>query len=162
VKRRREEKAQGRYEVRWRGEERETEERERERGEGRERKGRARARERRTRGPCGHACTHVWACMHTRTHTHVSGPDEVSTPQLFYTHFYNHAHRLRLEKLSHVELSRSSNGFFKPLLDPGNGFGSETAVARAFRKWNGQNFNGHVCNGHSPTDASVRSGVAAM
>ena len=30
---------------------------------------------------------------------HISGLDQVSTPQLFYTYFYNHAHRLRLEKL---------------------------------------------------------------
>jgi hypothetical protein len=32
---------------------------------------------------------------------------------VFYTCFYNHAHRLRLEKLLYLELSRSSNGFFK-------------------------------------------------
>jgi hypothetical protein len=30
---------------------------------------------------------------------HISGLDLESTPQLFYTYFYNHAHRLRLEKL---------------------------------------------------------------
>jgi hypothetical protein len=30
---------------------------------------------------------------------YISGLDGVSTPQLFYTYFYNHAHRLRLEKL---------------------------------------------------------------
>jgi hypothetical protein len=46
-----------------------------------------------------------------------SDVDPFSTPQLFYTYFYNHAHRLRLEKLLCIELSRSSNGFFKPLLD---------------------------------------------
>jgi hypothetical protein len=40
----------------------------------------------------------------------VSDLDLVSTPQLFYTCFYNQAHRLRLEKLSCLELSRSSNG----------------------------------------------------
>jgi hypothetical protein len=40
-------------------------------------------------------------------------------PEVFYTCFYNHAHRLRLEKLLYIELSRSSNGCFKPLLDPG-------------------------------------------
>jgi hypothetical protein len=39
---------------------------------------------------------------------------------------YNHARRLRLEKLSYLELSRSSSGFLKPLLDPGCGFKSET------------------------------------
>ena len=32
---------------------------------------------------------------------------------VFYTYFYNHAHCLRLEKLLYLELSRSSNGFFK-------------------------------------------------
>ena len=39
-------------------------------------------------------------------------------PQLFHTCFCDHAHRLRLEKLLCLELSRSSNGFCKPLLDP--------------------------------------------
>jgi hypothetical protein len=43
-------------------------------------------------------------------------------PQLFYKYFYNHAHRLRLEKLLYLGPSRSSNGFFKPLLDPDGGF----------------------------------------
>jgi hypothetical protein len=42
---------------------------------------------------------------------YVNGSGEVSTPQLLYTNFYNHAHRLRLEKLLFIELSRSSNGF---------------------------------------------------
>jgi hypothetical protein len=37
--------------------------------------------------------------------------------------FYNHARRLRLEKLSYIELSRSSNGYLKP--GPGGGFVSE-------------------------------------
>jgi hypothetical protein len=32
--------------------------------------------------------------------------DLVLTPQLFYTYLYNQAHRLRLEKLLHLELSR--------------------------------------------------------
>jgi hypothetical protein len=48
--------------------------------------------------------------------------------------FYNHAHRLRLEKLSYIEVSRSPSGYFKPLLDPDGGFNSETAVRR-FQKW---------------------------
>jgi hypothetical protein len=52
---------------------------------------------------------------------------QVWIPQLFYTYFYNHAHRLRLEKLFYLELSRSSNGFLKPLLDPDGGFTFETA-----------------------------------
>jgi hypothetical protein len=55
-------------------------------------------------------------------------------PWGIYTYFYNHAHRLRLEKLLYKELSRSSNGHFKPLLDPGGGFRSETAVTKPFRK----------------------------
>jgi hypothetical protein len=60
------------------------------------------------------------------------------TPGVFYTYFYNHARRLRIEKLLYLGLSRSSNNYFKPLLDPGgtavsevkrplrNRFGSET------------------------------------
>jgi hypothetical protein len=47
---------------------------------------------------------------------------------VLYKRFYNHAHRLRLEKKSHVGLSRSSNGHFKPFLDPDGGFASETAA----------------------------------
>jgi hypothetical protein len=68
--------------------------------------------------------------IHIYTYMHVSGFDQVPTPQLFYTCFYNHAHRLRREKLLYIELSRSSNGFFKPLLDPDDGFTSETAEQR--------------------------------
>ena len=34
-----------------------------------------------------------------RTAMYVSDLDLVWTPQLFYTYFYNHAHRPRLEKL---------------------------------------------------------------
>jgi hypothetical protein len=66
---------------------------------------------------------------------HISGLDPVRAPQLFYKHSYNHAHRLRLEKLlyRYLELSRSPNGFLKPLLDPDGGFTSETAE-RWFRK----------------------------
>ena len=69
----------------------------------------------------------------------ISDLDQVSTPQLFYAYFYNHAHRPRLEKLQvlHIELSRSPNGFFKPLLDPGDDFTSETAERR-FQKRNGR------------------------
>jgi hypothetical protein len=54
---------------------------------------------------------------------------------VFYKYFYNHAHRLRLEKLLYlrVELSRSPSGYFKQLLDPGGSFTSETA-ARLFQK----------------------------
>jgi hypothetical protein len=63
-----------------------------------------------------------------------SGRNSSSTPGAFYTYLYNHAHRLRLEKLLQIELSRSSNGCFKALLDPGGGFRSETAVTKPFRK----------------------------
>ena len=47
---------------------------------------------------------------------------------LTYTYFYNHAHRLRFEKLLYLELPKSPNGFFLVLLVPGGGFRSETAV----------------------------------
>jgi hypothetical protein len=63
--------------------------------------------------------------------------DLASTPQPFYTCSYNHAHRLRLGRLLYIELSRISNGFFKPLLDPGGGFTSETAE-RQFQKPHGR------------------------
>jgi hypothetical protein len=59
---------------------------------------------------------------------HASGVNSSWTPGVFYKYFYNHACRLRLEKLLFIELSRSSNGFLKVLLDPGGGFRSETAV----------------------------------
>jgi hypothetical protein len=52
---------------------------------------------------------------------------------IFCTHSYNHTHRLRLEKLLCLGLSRSPNGFLKVLLDPGGGLTSETA-ARRFQK----------------------------
>jgi hypothetical protein len=64
---------------------------------------------------------------------YISGLGQVRAPQLFYTHSYNHAHRLRLEKLLYLELSSSSNGFLKALLDPDDGFTSETAE-RWFRR----------------------------
>jgi hypothetical protein len=53
---------------------------------------------------------------------------------VFYTYFYNHARRLRLEKLLYLELSRSPNVFFNVLLDPGGGFRRETAVTKPFQK----------------------------
>jgi hypothetical protein len=48
------------------------------------------------------------------------------TPSKPLTYFisiivYNHAHRLRLEKILNPDLSRSPNEFFKPLLDPSCG-----------------------------------------
>jgi hypothetical protein len=53
---------------------------------------------------------------------HISGLDLVWAPRLFYTY--------RLEKLLCLELSRSPNGFLKPLLNPDDGFTSETAERR--------------------------------
>ena len=52
------------------------------------------------------------------------------TPGVFYTYFYNHSRRLRLEKLLYLELPRSPSEYFKPLLDPGGGFRSETLHGR--------------------------------
>jgi hypothetical protein len=43
------------------------------------------------------------------------------------------ASALKNEKLLYLELSRSLNGYFKPLPDPGGGSASETAAKR-FRK----------------------------
>ena len=54
-------------------------------------------------------------------------------PGAFYTYFYNHAHRPRLQKLVYLELLRSPSELLKALLDPGGGFTSET-VARRFQK----------------------------
>jgi hypothetical protein len=68
-----------------------------------------------------------------RGHVYISHPHSSSTPEAFYTHFYNHARRPRLEKLLCLELSRSLSGYLKVLLDPGGGFASETA-ARRFQK----------------------------
>jgi hypothetical protein len=95
-------------------------------------------------------------------------------PGVFYKYFYNHVHRLRLEKLLYIELSRSSSGYFEPLPDPVDRFASETA-ARRFQKLNGRyvlcnrfgsetvkKFITIICNGHSPTDKCFRSGVTVM
>jgi hypothetical protein len=77
-------------------------------------------------------------CMCKRVLWHVSPPDSSWTPGVFYTYFYNHARRLRLEKLLCLKLSRSPNGFFKVpyfwIQDPGGGFRSKTAVTKPFRK----------------------------
>jgi hypothetical protein len=55
-----------------------------------------------------------------------------------YSYFYNHAHRLRLEKLLYLELSRSSNGFFLVLLGPGGSYTTPETAARRFQKQNGR------------------------
>jgi hypothetical protein len=76
-------------------------------------------------------------CRMSTGTTHISPRLSSPTPGVFYTCFYDRAHRLRLEKLLYLELSRSSDGYFKVLLDPGGGFTSETA-ARRFQKQNGR------------------------
>ena len=68
-----------------------------------------------------------------RATTHISSRLSSGPPGAFYAHFYNHARRLRLEKLLHVELPRSPRGNFKPLLGPGGGFASEKTAARRFQ-----------------------------
>ena len=84
-----------------------------------------------------------------------------STAQLFWPYFYlgretwpcDHAHRLRLEKLLCLELSRSFNGHFKPLLNPGGSSTSENTT-RQFQKRNGRYETvsaverSKICNGH--------------
>jgi hypothetical protein len=73
-------------------------------------------------------------CFSSDTITHLSG--------FHSAYFYNHTRRLRLEKLLYiVELSRSPNGYFKPLMDPGGGFRSETAVTEVKRL---QIYNGYM------------------
>jgi hypothetical protein len=42
-----------------------------------------------------------------------SSPVSSPTPGVFYTYFYNYAHRLRLEKLLHLGVSRSPTVHFK-------------------------------------------------
>jgi hypothetical protein len=94
------------------------------------------------------------------TQNDFSDIDWVSALQLFYTYFYNHARRLRLEKLFFnyfwIQMAVSV------LKTPNDGFRSKTAVTRPFRKWNGQKFNGYIFNGDFPTDESARSGVTVM
>ena len=66
---------------------------------------------------------------------HVSTVYSSSTPGVFCTYFYNHARRLRLEKLLYIELPRSlevPTDVLKPLLDPGGGF-----ALRRFQIYNG-------------------------
>ena len=65
-----------------------------------------------------HTCVCVIVCV-CMLYTHTPAPSfELDPPGLgvFYTHFYNHANRLRFEKLLYLGnfrgLSRSSNGFF--------------------------------------------------
>jgi hypothetical protein len=92
----------------------------------------------------GQADAPVGAMLQGGTVYHISHRHSRSTPGVFYTCFYNHAHRIRLEKLLYLELSRSPSGFFKALLwiqvavsllkPPHGGFRRETAVTKPFRK----------------------------
>jgi hypothetical protein len=50
-------------------------------------------------------------CMMYCTVLYVSDLDSFPTSQVFYKYFYNPAHRLRLEKILYLELSRSTSGF---------------------------------------------------
>ena len=70
--------------------------------------------------------------------TYISPFHSRGTPGVFYTYFYNHARRFRLEKLLYLELSRSSNGYFKPLLDPGGRYETVSEVKRL------QIYNGYM------------------
>ena len=57
-------------------------------------------------------------------------------PLVFYIYRYNHARRLSLQKkLLYLGPSRSSIGYFKPLLGPSGRFASETrnAISEAKR-----------------------------
>ena len=90
--------------------------------------------------------THLYTRTGTvriNTYIYISHLHSSWTPGVFYTYFYNHARRLRLEKLVYLELSRSSNGFFKY-------FWIQVAVSLLKPP------NGHIFNG------SARSGVTAM
>ena len=75
--------------------------------------------------------------IRARYRMHVSGVLSRLVPGEFRTYLYNHAHRLRLEKLLYLELSRSPNGFLNHfwiqvavllLKPPHGGFRIETTV----------------------------------
>ena len=97
-------------------------------------------------------------------------PSFKSYPRVFYTYFYNHVRRLRLKKtIISIELSRSSNGYFEPLL-----IQIQMAVSEVKRPLHNrfiiktttvQIYNGYtVRNDHSTTDngKSVRLDVTAV
>ena len=99
---------------------------------------------------------------HRRVRGHHREQIRFRPPQLFYTYFYSHVCRLRLEKPLYLEPPRSPNGFF-------NHFWiqmavSKTAVIRRFRVSGvkRQTSDGNLFNGHSPKDVGVRSGVTIM
>jgi hypothetical protein len=90
----------------------------------------------------------AFAPQQQRAATQIIPPNSSSVPGALRARFFNHARRLRLEKLLCLELyrTRSPDGRFKPLLDPGGGFASEalkpprggfrieTVVAQPLRK----------------------------
>jgi hypothetical protein len=85
-------------------------------------------------------------------------------PRGILYYFYNHARRLRPEKILYLQLSRSPSGYFNPLLGPGGGFRSETAfyvtVSDLKRL---QIYNSYRARyGHYPTDTIFRSGVVTV
>jgi hypothetical protein len=57
-------------------------------------------------------CICMYMYMYVYVYMYVSPPNSSGPPGVFYTYFYNHARRLRLEKLLYIGLSRSPNGFF--------------------------------------------------
>ena len=86
---------------------------------------------------------------------------------MLYTYVYNNARRLRLEKLLYLEL------FLEVPTDVLNHFWVQVAVSEAKRPLCSINRFGSeavinfyrlyaMCNGHSPTDVSFRSGVTVM
>jgi hypothetical protein len=80
--------------------------------------------------PAWSHCIYIYTYIYTYIYIYIyiSGVLSNWTPGVFYTYFYNHARRLRLETLVYIEVFRTCNGYFKPL-DPGGGYASETAVA---------------------------------
>jgi hypothetical protein len=76
------------------------------------------------------ALTASFSCIHRCIYTYPPPPLSRQVSQ----QAHDHARRLRPEKLLHPELSRSPNGFLKPLPGPGGGFRSEMAVTKHFRK----------------------------
>ena len=80
--------------------------------------------------------------------------------RVFCTYFYNHARRLRLDKLLCLELEAPTDFL--------NHFWMQVAVSELKRRYVtvlevklSKNITA-ICNGHLPTDTSVRSGVTVM
>ena len=123
-----------------------------------------------THGPKPPGVVHEKRCTRTRVNTYNTtglGQDPISTPQVFYTYSYNHAHRPRLEKLFYLEppkaqygygSSRSPNGYFKPLLGPHSRFTSATAGRRfqRFHFWRFQFQNLDGCYRYRSGSGTVK------